>query len=184
MTDNNYLQVLVKIIDKNDPYKSGHSERVAKLSEIIGLNLGLNESDISTLKAGALLHDIGKVLLPGDLWCIPDVVDREEKEIIEKHSQMGANLVQECELEPKIIDIVRYHHEWWNGNGYPQQLQGEDIPLMARIVALAEAYISMISYDIYSESLDKDEAVKKVKESRGEQFSPEVVDAFIKVMVD
>ena len=180
--DDKYLQLVLKLLDKNDPYKSGHSERVSKLTEVLGINMGFPEDEIVSLTEGALLHDIGKILLPGDLWCIPVEVDEDEKEIIEKHPLLGANILRECQFEEKVIEIVKYHHEFWDGNGYPEQLKGDEIPLTARIVGLAEAYISMISYDIYSDSLTKEDAMKIIREEKGKQFDPVVVDSFLKII--
>ena len=182
MNDNKFLELSIKLIDKNDPYKSGHSERVSKLSELIAINLNLNEDLISRLKIGALLHDIGKVLLPGDLWCILGELEEEEKEIIKKHSDLGADLLKDCDFDEEIVNIVRYHHEWWNGEGYPEKISGEKIPFMARIVGLSESYISMISYDFYSASRDKKEALEIIKKEKGKQFAPEIVKSFLEVM--
>lgn len=176
------MKLAVKLIDKNDPYKSGHSEKVYKLSELIGLHLKLNQKQQDILKSGSLLHDIGKVLLPGDLWAIPQKVDEEEKREIQKHPLLGAELLKECDFDEEIVNIVKYHHEWWDGRGYCENLAGEEIPLLARIVGLAEAYISMISYDIYSHSLDKEEAIKRIREYRGKQFAPDIVDVFLDLM--
>ncbi|MFW6015881.1 MAG: HD-GYP domain-containing protein [bacterium] len=184
MANNNFLELAVKLIDKNDPYKSGHSKKVSKLSELIAINLNFEDDLIFTLKIGALLHDIGKVLLPGDLWCIPKKIDKEEKEIVKKHPGLGADILKDCNFDKQIVETVRYHHEWWNGKGYPEGLSGKDIPLMARIVSLAESYISMITYDFYSESMDKAEAIEVIKKDSKKQFDPEIVKSFLKAMND
>ncbi|MFW5976333.1 MAG: HD-GYP domain-containing protein [Bacillota bacterium] len=182
MLNDKFLELTVKLIDKNDPYKLGHSKKVSKLSELIGLNLKFEDDLISILKTGSLLHDIGKVLLPGDLWCILRELDEEEKAIIKKHPVLGADLLEECNFDEKIIKTVRYHHEWWNGKGYPEGISQNDIPIMARIVGLAEAYISMITYDYYSESIDKERAIELIIEDKGKQFAPQIVDSFLEIM--
>ena len=166
----------------NDPYKSGHSEKVSQLSELIALKMDLTEEERSLLVIGALLHDIGKLLLPADLWCIPQKIDQDEKKMVKKHSLIGAHLLKQSGFELQIVRIVKYHHESWDGSGYPEQLSGEEIPLMARIVGLSEAYISMISYDIYSGKMEKQEAVNQIQSLRGKQFAPQIVDVFQEVV--
>ena len=184
MKANKFLQLLIEIIDKNDPYKSGHSEKVAKLSALIGRQLNLSKTQLDALEFGSLLHDLGKVLLPGELWCTPEKLADEEFEIVRKHSRLGAELLQSCDFSENVINIVKYHHEMWNGTGYPEKLQKEEIPLLARIVALAEVYISMISYELYSDSLEKEKAVKKIKNDSGLRFDPKIVQAFLQVISD
>ncbi len=182
MEKNKYLQLIIQLINKNDPYKSGHSKKVAKLSNLIGLKLSLTEDELKDLEIGSLLHDLGKTLLPGELWCIPDKLDPEEKEIVQKHSIMGADLLNSCNFNDNIIKIVKYHHERWDGTGYPDQLSENEIPLLSRITALAEAYISMISYDIYSSDLEKEEAIQEIETRSGTQFAPEIVKVFLSIM--
>ena len=179
---NQYLKLLMKIIDLNDPYKSGHSNKVASLAELIGHALEMNDCQLSKLKEGSLLHDLGKVMLPGDLWVTPQEIAEEEKDIIKQHPVAGARLLEDCCFDKEVVEIVRYHHEWWNGKGYPSQLKGEEIPVMAAITAVAEAYISMITYDVYSEDMEKEDAVEQIKKQSGIQFSPEVVKCFLVVV--
>ena len=180
--ENKYLKLLMKIIDLNDPYKSGHSNKVAGLAELIGHDLGMNEQQLRKLKEGSLLHDLGKVMLPGDLWVTPQEIAEEEKDIIKQHPVAGSRLLEDCGFDREVVEIVRYHHEWWNGKGYPRQLKGEEIPVMAAVTAVAEAYISMITYDVYSEDMEKEDAVAQIKKQRGIQFSPDVVESFLAVI--
>jgi len=182
MSENKYLQLLIEVIDKNDPYKSGHSEKVAKLAILIARQLKLSEVEINDLEVGSLLHDLGKILLPGELWCTPEKLDNEELTIVKKHSKLGADLLKSCDFPENIINIVKYHHEMCDGSGYPEKLEKEEIPFLARIVALAEVYISMISYELYSDSLEKEKAVKKIKNRSGTYFDSKVVQAFLQVI--
>lgn len=176
--ENRYLKLLLKIIDLNDPYKSGHSRQVANLAELMGHNLDLGEKALSQLEEAALLHDVGKVMLPGDLWIIPQEIEEEEKEMVKKHPVVGARLLKESGFKSSVVEAVLHHHEWWDGTGYPEQLQGDEIPLLAAIVGVAEAYVSMITYDIYSEDMEKKDAVEQIESQAGIQFAPRVVDVF------
>ncbi|MFW6278575.1 MAG: HD-GYP domain-containing protein [Bacillota bacterium] len=181
--ESRYFNLLMKIIDLNDPYKSGHSHKVASLAELISLEIGFVGEKLNHIKEASMFHDIGKVMLPGDLWVIPQEIEAdEEREIIQKHPEVGARLLEESDFDQDVVRIVRYHHEWWDGTGYPEQLKGEEIPLMARIVAIAESYVSMITYNIYSEDMEKEDAINQIIKLRGSQFDPVVVDSFLEVI--
>ncbi len=180
--DSKYLDLVVKLIDLNDPYKSGHSENVARIAELIGLNMKISGKERTFLLTGSLLHDVGKLLLPADLLCIPQKLNEEERQLINKHPVKGANLLKESNFADPVIEIVKYHHERWDGTGYPEQLAGEEIPLLARITGLAEAYVSMITYDIYSADMEKEEAIEQIIKMKGSQFAPEVVYSFLEII--
>ncbi|MDI6872544.1 MAG: diguanylate cyclase [Bacillota bacterium] len=175
------IPTLVAIIDAKDVNTCGHSERVTKYSVAIARWLGLPEDQIEDLKFGALLHDIGKVSLEEYLLDKPGRLSQEELDCIRNHPIFGATFVETIDYLKKVSPIVLYHHERLDGSGYPYGLKGEEIPLAARIVAVADAFDAMTSVRPYKGPKSPEEALAELRRLSGQQFDPAAVDALCAV---
>ncbi len=174
------LNSLALTIDAKDKYTHGHSLKVSKYSEIIAKNLGLNEKVTMTIVEGALIHDIGKIGIPDGILLKPGKLTDYEYKIIKTHPVIGKNILEPLKKNfGKIIDITYYHHERYDGNGYPEGLKGEEIPLEVRIVAVADSFDAMTSDRAYRKGMSIKEGVKELIKNKGRQFDPQIVDCFI-----
>lgn len=178
------IESLAAAIDAKDKYTSGHSERVARYAEILAQHMGLPEERIEQLKFAALLHDTGKIGISEKVLNKPGRLDSEEFALMKKHPEVGANIIEGIKFLEDGYENILHHHERWDGKGYPRGLAGEDIPLGARIIAVADAFDAMTSDRPYRPALTYVEAYKEVLACSGSQFDPKVVDAFIKVFPD
>ena len=176
------IKALAKAIDAKDSYTLGHSERVARYAVMIGRELRLPEDYIEKLEYLALLHDVGKISVPESILNKPSKLSDEEFAIVRNHAAVGAEIISNIQIIGKDANIVRHHHEWVNGHGYPDGLTEKEIPLGAKIVAVADAFDAMTSSRIYREPLTKQEAVEESQRFAGIQFSKAVVAAFIKAI--
>lgn len=176
------VTALAAAIDTKSPWTRGHSERVTSYSLALGAGLGLPETDLRTLELAALLHDIGKI---GTYEAILDKAGKlteEELKTIRQHPSKGAEILSPIKHLENIVPLVRGHHESYDGSGYPDGLRGEEIPIMARILAVCDSYDAMTADRPYRKGRDKDEAVAELKRCGGIQFDPDVVNTFIKVL--
>ena len=139
------VNILIRLIEMKDPYTKGHSEEVAKWSGIIAQNLNLNKDEQKEIKLAARLHDIGKIGIPEGILNAPRKLNKEEYAEIKKHPNLGADLFSNIDKFKKVSQIIKYHHEWYNGEGYPDGLIREKIPLGSRIINVADAYQAMTS---------------------------------------
>lgn len=176
------VNILIKLIEMKDPYTKGHSEEVDKWSGIIAQNLNLNKDEQEEIKLAARLHDIGKIGIPEGILNVPRKLNKEEYAEIKKHPNLGADLFSNIDKFKKVSQIIRHHHEWYNGEGYPDGLIGEKIPLGSRIINIADAYQAMTSDRPYRKALSKREAMAELKRCTGSQFDPEIVMAFIRIL--
>lgn len=176
------IEVLIKLIEMKDPYTEGHSEEVAKWSGIIAQDLNLNNDEQEEIKLAAKLHDIGKIGISDKILNKPGKLSKEEYAEIKKHPVLGADLFLNIKQLESISQIIRYHHEWYNGKGYPDGLIGEKIPLGSRIINIADSYQAMTSDRPYRKALSKNEAIAELKRCAGSQFDPEIVMAFISIL--
>ncbi|MCK4362793.1 MAG: PAS domain S-box protein, partial [Dehalococcoidia bacterium] len=174
--DNVYT--LASAVDARDPHTYGHSEAIAAVSEMIGKAIGLSEKEIADLWAASLLHDIGKVDVPISILAKRTALTEDEWRIIRKHPTEGVKIVGTAKEMEALIPMIRHHHEWYDGTGYPDGLKGEEIPLGARIISVADAYISMTTQYSYREAISKEEAMVELRRCSGTQFDPELVEAF------
>jgi response regulator RpfG family c-di-GMP phosphodiesterase len=168
---------LAKAIDKMDRYTSGHSDRVAVYATFLAKKLGLSEDVVAVVDQSALMHDIGKI------GCVlnlnkPGKLTQEEYEVFKKHPQFGRDILEPIKFLHPLIPGVQLHHERWDGKGYPLGLRGTEIPLIARIIAVADAYDAMTSNRAYRRALPQDVAVGEIERCAGTQFDPEVALAF------
>ena len=176
---NKYLDLIVEVVNLYDIYNADHARKVKFFSVKLAEKMNLKKERIELIAKGALIHDIGKLLLPHDILNKPGILDIEEKKIIERHSIIGANLVKKVGLEQEIQEIVRYHHERCDGKGYPDRLKGEEIPLAASVVSLSEYYYTAVSDNFIAGNQSKEETIVKINELRGKKFDPDIVDIFI-----
>jgi putative nucleotidyltransferase with HDIG domain len=176
------LKSLASALEAKDDYTRGHSERVAELSKKIARKLGLDDREIMSIYNAALLHDIGKIGIRDEVLLAPRKLTEEERRIIQKHPAYGNTILLPLKFLGEIREYVRYHHERWDGTGYPDGYRGLDIPLASRIIAVADTYDAMTSDRPYRDQISKENAIKEIKASAGIQFDPAVVDAFMQVM--
>ena len=173
---------LASAIDAKDEYTKGHSTSVSRYSEALARALNLPEKDVERIKLGALLHDIGKIGIPESVLRKPSKLTDEEWEIMKQHPTIGAEKVLlPNESLHDLIPIVKYHHEHWDGSGYPEKLKGEDIPLAARIVAVADAYHALISDRPYRKGMSNEKACEILKIGAGIQWDKNLVREFINI---
>ncbi|MDQ1004843.1 putative nucleotidyltransferase with HDIG domain [Neobacillus niacini] len=182
----NQLEGIVKgviaTIELKDPYTRGHSERVAKYALELATEIGkFTKEEQKSFYYACLLHDIGKVNIPDQILMKPGKLTNEEFDIIKSHPVVGAEAVKNVEGISDNIDVIRYHHERWDGKGYPDQLKGEEIPLLARVSSVADAFDAMTSSRSYRKAMPVDEAYRRILEGKGSQFDPTLVEAFKRI---
>ena len=174
------IESLNATVEAKDPYTAGHSRRVQKVAVAIGEELDLPKGRLDPLRLGALFHDIGKIAVPDAVLTKPARLTDDEFERIKRHSEDGSLIVAKFGPLRATVPIIRHHHERWDGSGYPDRLAGDEIPVEAAIVALADAWDAMTTERPYHRALTLEEAFREVRRGRGSQFSPEVVDAFFR----
>ena len=172
------IESLNATVEAKDPYTAGHSLRVQRIAVSIAQELGIPSKDLDAVRFGGLFHDIGKIAIPDVLLTKPGTLSDDEYELMKRHSSEGARIVSKFGRLRECVPILRHHHERWDGAGYPERLAGDDIPLLATIVGFADAWDAMTIERPYQRALRTDEAFDEVREHRGTQFSPRVVDAF------
>ncbi len=178
----NSILAIANTIDAKDAYTSGHSVRVAKCSQQIALRLGWSEEEARNLYHIGLLHDIGKIGVPDSILNKPTRLSDEEFVQIKKHPVIGAEILKNIRMIPGVSDGALYHHERYDGKGYPFGLAGEDIPLCARIIAVADAYDAMTSNRIYRAKLPDLHVVSEFERCSGKQFDPHLAYVFVEML--
>lgn len=172
----------VDIIEKQDVYIAGHTLRVAEYAKLMAKHLGLNKSEIHTLERAAILHDVGKIATPDTILLKPGRLSMLEYERIKQHVLTSYRMLSKVDEFSEVADIVKLHHEHYDGSGYPYGLAGDDIPLTAHILILADAYDAMTAQSLYKERISHEEALRELQRLSGSQFHPEVVDAALCVL--
>ena len=170
---------IIKTINEKSPREKAHSERVAKICVAIGIALGIDEKDINKLKVLGLFHDIGKIAVSDEILNKEGKLTEIEYKEICRHAEIGYRILSTADGMTEIAQYVLYHHERWDGKGYPKGLQGNAIPLYSRICALADAYDAMTSDRSYRLAMSDDYAIGELKKNSGIQFDPTIVDIFI-----
>ena len=178
------IQTLSTTIEAKDEYARGHSHRVAEYAALIANELGWDSEEIMNLKYAAHLHDIGKIGIPDMLLNKPACLTPEEYSVIKEHTVIGAEILKNISLIPHVAEVARSHHEHYDGTGYPDGLAGENIPLSARIVAIADCYDAMNSKRIYRNALPPEKIFKEIENNRSTQFDPELTDIFLNLLCD
>lgn len=166
-------------LELRDEETSGHTERAAALCIEIAEALGIPECELSHVRRGALLHDIGKMAVPDSILCKPGSLTDEEWEVMRQHPEYARKFLSQIEYLEPALDIPYCHHERWNGTGYPQGLQGEEIPLPARIFAVIDVYDALTSDRPYRKAWSKEQALQHIELQAGIHFDPQVVDVFL-----
>jgi putative nucleotidyltransferase with HDIG domain len=178
------IKALAIAVDAKDTYTHGHSENVMNLAEAVAREMSLSEKMVSSIRDAGLLHDIGKIGIPGYILNKPGPLTYEEfNGIMKTHCTLGANIVRDVPFLQDLYSFILHHHEHFDGSGYPDGLRGDQIPLGARILHVVDAFEAMTSSRPYRNSLGELEAIKRLQEERRGQFDPEVVDAFVRVAV-
>ena len=178
----NFVKAMVNTLDAKSPWTKGHSERVASYAEQIAKEMGLEDEKILLLRLASLLHDIGKIGTYDYLLDKPETLTEEEFNAVKKHPAQGATILKEVKQLKDIIPLIRYHHERIDGKGYPEGLKGEEIPLCARILHVADSFDSMTADRPYRPSPGKEYAISELKRCNGTRFDPQVVEAFLRVL--
>lgn len=176
------VRSLVTAIEAKDPYTRGHSERVAKYSRALAEAMGLSRLDVDRVERAALLHDVGKIGISLDTLASPKMLTEEEYDAVRLHPSLGSSLIADVEFLRDIVDIVRHHHERYDGGGYPDSLAGDQIPLLARILAVADSYDAMTSDRAYRAQRSKAEAVEELIRASGTQLDATIVSQFTAVL--
>lgn len=179
---NGLIFAFADALDAKSQWTRGHSERVTAYALSIAKEMGLADSELETLKTAAILHDIGKIGTYDAVLDKPGRLTEEEFELVKKHPGKGAEILRHIKQLESAIPILKHHHERVDGNGYPDRLKSEDIPLLARILCVADAYDAMTADRPYRQGLSKDIAIEELKRCSGTQFTPEVVEAFIRLL--
>jgi putative nucleotidyltransferase with HDIG domain len=176
------LEVLAETIESKDAFMLGHARRTAYYAALLVDRLNLSTDLREQVRITAFLHDIGKVGVPEELLAKPGPLDGEELEVVEGHTDVGARIVQPLGMGSEVAEAILHHHERWDGRGYPHGLEGDTIPLAARVVSLADAFDAMTCARPYRPALDREKALAEVRRCAGSQFDPELAKEFSALM--
>ena len=176
------IETLRYTVEAKDPYTRGHSDRVSEYSVLLGKYLGLPENDLKTLQVGGLFHDIGKIGIPDSILLKTSRLTDDEYSEIKNHPAIGSHILCNAEVFKDIIPIVKHHHERFDGRGYPSKLQGNDIPYLARITAIADTFDAMISKRTYRDALSIDIVKEEFLKNSGTQFDPNLTNVFLNIL--
>jgi HD-GYP domain-containing protein (c-di-GMP phosphodiesterase class II) len=180
------VNAVVKTLEARDPYTSGHTERVTKIATSIASSIAvkkqLDEDDLFTIEIGALLHDVGKIGVPDAVLQKPGPLEVGEIKEIQKHPAEGKHILDDIAYLEQALPCILHHHERFDGQGYPEKIAGEKIPLPGRIISVADAFDAMTSNRPYREKMDFRSAFHELKKNAGKQFDPEIVEALGKLL--
>lgn len=176
------IATIANTIDAKDEYTRGHSKRVAEISVAIAKDLGMPAEEINNLRSIALLHDIGKIGVPDTVLNKPGKLTDDEYELMKQHTVIGADILKDIKMFQGIDVGARSHHEKYDGTGYPEKISGENIPYIARIIAVADAFDAMTSNRVYRKRLDLDYVVEELKRCSGSQFDPDIANVLIRML--
>jgi putative two-component system response regulator len=174
---------LAKAVDAKDSYTEAHTERVAQRAKLLGAAVGLSGRDLVDLYRGGMIHDIGKIGVPDAILLKPGKLDPEEWEIMRRHPVVGEQIARPLRSAANLLAIIRHHHENFDGSGYPDRLAGDDIPLVARITAVSDAYDAMTSDRPYRPGMATERAAGILAAGAGSQWDPELVNVFVESLV-
>jgi putative nucleotidyltransferase with HDIG domain len=175
------IGALAGAVDKRDPFTSKHSHRVKAIAVDIGREMRVSESELEALEWGGLLHDVGKIGVPDSVLKKQERLTRDERMVMNAHPVLGAEIIAPVTKLAPELPIIRHHHEWYNGSGYPDRLIGDEIPKLARILHVADAFEAMTAQRPYRMTpLTPEQALAELRKFAGIQFDPQVVDAFVR----
>lgn len=175
------LAALSLTLEASDIYTAGHSRRVSKIATAIGRKMGLDEERLDEIRWGGLLHDIGKIAIDRHILNKPSKLTEEEYDHVMTHPVVGTTIVSQVINNTRLMEIIEHHHCFYNGRGYRQTIKGEGIPLLARILAIADAYDAMTSLRPYRTALSREEAIAEITHHSGSQFDPIIACMFLKL---
>ena len=176
------IQAIARTIDAKDEYTNGHSTRVGYYSRLIAQNLGLSEEEVDNIYYIALLHDIGKIAIPDKILNKPGRLTDEEFAVMKSHTTRGAKILKGISTIPHIVEGAKYHHEKWDGSGYPEGLKGEQIPFVARIICCADCFDAMATKRVYKEPISLENIAQEFKRCEGTHFDPQIAEVVIHMM--
>jgi putative nucleotidyltransferase with HDIG domain len=176
------LIALAEVIDLRDPFTLGHSQYVTRYSVLIAKKLGLPAESIDLIRNAGLLHDIGKIGIPDAILMKPFPLTKKEYQIIQQHTVLGSDILKKAHSLKHLAPIVRHHHERYDGTGYPDRLEGQDIPVEARIIALADAVEAMASDRPYRKALSYLSIEKELIRNSGTQFDPMIIETMLQIL--
>jgi putative two-component system response regulator len=171
--------MLANVIEARDPYTAGHIERVRRLAINLAFALNWSTEDMAILEFGAILHDIGKIVVPGRVLKKIGPLDEEEWKLMRQHPEVGAKMLESVDHLKAAVPYVLYHHEWWNGSGYPEGLSGLKIPREGRLLAIVDAFDAMTTNRPYHVSMSAKDGLEEIRENQGIYFDPDMVEVFI-----
>jgi len=180
--EKHFLEAFRIILAERDPHTSDHAQRLQELALSLGKRVGLSEYQLGNLKLLALLHDMGKIGIPDSILFKTHVLTLSEWKKMREHSRIGYRMAKNIPDFAPIAQEILYHHERWDGTGYPDGLKGEKIPLLSRIISIVDAYDVMQSRRPYKGSISKADALKEIKSCAGTQFDPQLVEIFLKIV--
>lgn len=175
------IKSIASALDAKDPYTHGHSMRVTLYSIILAKELNMPQSILETIETAGLLHDVGKIGVPEAILCKPGKLTDEEFGQMKSHPNNSGKLVSNIKKLEQVIPGIKHHHERWDGRGYPDKLAGEDIPQIARIIAIADTYDAMTSTRSYRKALEHEVAIEEIEKCAGAQFDPELAKKFVQI---
>ena len=179
MLQNDIVRSFITALEFHDDYTKGHSDLVAIISIKIGKALELDKKQLEDLYWAAVMHDIGKIIIPTHVLNKTEKLTDSEFDLIKKHSKIGYEIISKSETLHSVSEYVLFHHERWDGRGYPNGLKGDKIPLLSQIICVADCWHAMTSKRPYKKKLNKEEGIEELIKNKGTQFSPEIVDVFI-----
>jgi len=178
---NDIVSSFISALEYHDEYTKGHSEEVARISVLIGKELEFSDELLNTLHWAATIHDLGKIVIPREILNKKTALTEEEYNLVKQHPENGQRFLSNSESLREISTLVRFHHEWYNGGGYPDGIAGEEIPLLSRIICVADSYHAMTSDRPYRKGLSTQKALQELINNEGTQFCPVVVEAFLRI---
>ena len=176
------VNIVINALKEKDKYTQGHSIRVIEFAVKIGHEIGLSDEEVKTLEVASLLHDIGKLGIPDKILKKPGRLTKEEYQIMQQHSANGEKMLNNIKILEKYKKYIRAHHERFDGFGYPDGLKGNQIPLISRIIFVADTFDAMTSDRPYRKGMPVEAAIEELVKCSGTQFDPQVVDAFLSVL--
>lgn len=176
------IETFTGFIDAKDPYTNGHSNRVAQYTRLIAEEMGYEGEELNRIYYVALLHDCGKIGVPDNILGKPGRLTEDEFEIIKSHTTRGDEILSRFKSLPNVTEGARYHHERYDGKGYPEGKKGEEIPLIARMICVADSFDAMNSNRVYREKLSRDAIIEEIEKNRGTQFDPEIADILLNLI--
>jgi HD-GYP domain-containing protein (c-di-GMP phosphodiesterase class II) len=175
------IKTILNTLHEKNPREERHSKRVSEICINIGKKLGMKSEDLQLLKAISNLHDIGKIAIDEAILNKPGKLTNAEWEVIKRHPEIGYRIISTSPEYAEIAYDILSHHEKWDGTGYPRAISGENIPIRARIISIADAYDAMISERPYRKPLTHEEAIAEIKKHSGKQFDPTLVEVFLSI---